>query len=142
VLERRLVEHRGETVLELDADLTVSSGTYVRALARDLGAALGVGGHLSALRRTRVGPFGLDDARTLAQLEAEVAVVPLADAARAAFPARDLDPAEVRALRFGQPLDPTGTGSAPVAAFGPEGDLVALLHDAEGRARSLFVVPE
>ena len=57
-------------MLDLDVAVVCSSGTYVRALARDLGAALGVGGHLTALRRTRVGPYGLDAARTLEQLEA------------------------------------------------------------------------
>ena len=68
-----------------------SSGTYVRAIARDLGAALGVGGHLTALRRTAVGPFGLAAAHTLDALAEELPVIPIAEAARASFPAVDLD---------------------------------------------------
>ncbi len=123
----------------------MSSGTYVRALARDLGAALGVGGHLTALRRTRVGAFGLATARTLDQLEAAapgpLGLVPLADAAREQFPARRLTAEEVRALRYGQRLTETGSAVGPVAAFDPDGELVALLRDDSGAARSLFVVP-
>jgi tRNA pseudouridine55 synthase len=128
-------------VLDLDVEVEVSSGTYVRALARDLGAALGVGGHLTVLRRTRVGAFGLSVARTLDELADRLDVVPLARAAREQFPGRELTSDEVRALRYGQRLSPTGSGPAPVAGFGPEGDLVALLHDIAGAARSLFVVP-
>ena len=67
-----------------------SSGTYIRAIARDLGAALGVGGHLTALRRTAVGPFTVDDAHTLDALDDSFTMTPIADAARACFPALDL----------------------------------------------------
>jgi tRNA pseudouridine55 synthase len=128
-------------VYDLTVEVEVSSGTYVRALARDLGAALGVGGHLTALRRTAVGPFTLERARTLDELATDFTYVPLAQAARATFPARELTADEVRTVRFGQRLEPTGAGAAPVAAFGPEGDLVALLRDEQAHARSLFVVP-
>ena len=141
VLGQRMVELEHGQALDLDVEVEVSSGTYVRALARDLGAALGVGGHLTALRRTAVGPFTLDVARTLDELASSFAFVPLAEAARATFPARELAADEVRTLRFGQRLEPTGSGATPVAAFGPDGDLVALVHDEQGRARSLFVVP-
>ena len=129
------------TLLDLDVEVDVSSGTYVRALARDLGDALGVGGHLTALRRTRVGPFDLAVARTLAQLEADFGYLPLATAARETLPARELDEAEVRAVRYGQRIPVTGSGPTPVAGFDPGGDLVAVLHDVDGSARSLFVVP-
>jgi tRNA pseudouridine55 synthase len=142
VLGQQLSEAGGRPVLDLTVEVEVSSGTYVRALARDLGASLGVGGHLVALRRTQVGPFGLAVARSLDDLERAFGYVPLADAARATFPARELDAAAVRTVRFGQPLDPTGSGDIPVAAFGPGGELVAMLHDLEGQARSLFVVPD
>lgn len=141
VLARRPVLVADRTTLDVDVEVVVSSGTYVRALARDLGAALGVGGHLTALRRTRVGPFDLAVARTLPQLEAGFAVMPLEQAARATFPVRELSEADVRTLRFGQRLEPTGTDQEPVAAFGPDGELVALLRDEGGRARSLVVVP-
>ena len=85
----------GSPVLDVDVTVVVSSGTYVRALARDLGAGLGVGGHLTALRRTRVGGYGLDVARSLDDLGAlpmdePIDVVSLADSARATFPVRDL----------------------------------------------------
>lgn len=131
----------------LDVDVTVvcSSGTYIRALARDLGAALGVGGHLTALRRTRVGPYGLDVARTLEELEAAFDVLPVADAARTAFAVRDLSAEEARALAYGQriphPADgPAGTREHPVAAYAPDGTLVALVADDGGRCRPVLVL--
>lgn len=129
-------------VLDVDVHVTCSSGTYIRALARDLGASLGVGGHLTALRRTRVGPYLAAQARTLDQLadgNIGAAVVPLAAAAAAAFPRRDLTDAEARALGHGARLPATGTGETPAAAFAPDGSLVALLTDADGQARSLAV---
>jgi tRNA pseudouridine55 synthase len=126
-------------VVDVDARVTCSSGTYIRALARDLGATLGVGGHLTALRRTRVGPYLASQARTLAELAADPAVIPLAAAAAAAFPRRDLTQAQAGALAHGARLEPTGTGEQPVAAFAPDGSLVALLTDADGQARSLCV---
>ncbi len=131
-------------VVDVDARVTCSSGTYVRALARDLGAALGVGGHLTALRRTRVGPYLVGQARTLDQLATELSIIPLAVAAAAAFPRRDLTQAQASAVAHGERLNATGTGGQPVAAFAPDGTLVALLTDADDRARSLavFAVPE
>jgi tRNA pseudouridine55 synthase len=129
----------GGDVVDVDARVTCSSGTYVRALARDLGAALGVGGHLTALRRTRVGPYPVSQALTLADLAADLAMIPLAAAAAAAFPRRDLTEAEAVAVAHGTRLAATGTGDQPVAAFAPDGSLVALLTDVDGRARSLCV---
>jgi tRNA pseudouridine55 synthase len=126
-------------VVDVDARVTCSSGTYIRALARDLGAALGVGGHLTALRRTRVGPYLASQARTLDQLATDPAVIPLAAAAAAAFPRRDLTLAQASALAHGARLEATGTGDQPVAAFAPDGSLVALLTDADGQARPLAV---
>src|SRR4051794_16018824 len=81
-----LRDRRGD---ELDVGVTCSTGTYVRALARDLGRALGVGAHLTALRRTRAGGIGLDQARTLDQLAESFSILPLADAVTAAFPRWD-----------------------------------------------------
>ena len=132
-------------VLDLDVTVECSSGTYVRALARDLGAALGVGGHLTALRRTRVGGYGLDVARTLEQLEQTFDVLPMRVAARSIFPASELDEAEARALSYGQRIDrqvggPTGTADAPVAAFAPDGTLVALIRDDGERSRPVLVL--
>jgi tRNA pseudouridine55 synthase len=125
---------------DLVVAVTCSSGTYVRALARDLGAALGVGGHLTALRRTRVGPFDLAQARTLEQLEPafDEAVVPLDHAVAESFPRRDLDADEALALSYGKKLAPTGVPGV-VGAFDPEGRCVALVEDVAGQARPTVV---
>lgn len=127
-------------VLDVDVEVDCSSGTYVRALARDLGRSLGVGGHLIALRRTRVGPYGVDLARTVEQLEAQLEVLDLAVAARAAFPARELSDDEARRLAHGQRLRAVGTGPAQVAAFGPDGTLVAIVTETGPTARPLLVL--
>jgi tRNA pseudouridine55 synthase len=126
-------------LLDVDVRVRCSSGTYIRALARDLGAALSVGGHLTALRRTRVGPYDLSMARTLEQLASGLELTSLADAAAAAFTRRELTADEARSLVHGAKLAPTGTGGEPVAAFGPDGSLIALVADEAGRARSLAV---
>ncbi|MGN6333957.1 MAG: tRNA pseudouridine(55) synthase TruB [Motilibacteraceae bacterium] len=127
-------------LLDVDVEVECSSGTYVRALARDLGSALGVGGHLTALRRTRVGPYGLEMARTLEQLEEHLDVVPLAPAAAAAFPRRDVDPDAARVLSHGGRLPALGQGPGPVAVFAPDGALLALVEESRGAARPLVVL--
>ncbi len=104
--------------LDADVEVTCSSGTYIRALARDLGAALGVGGHLTALRRTRVGPYEIGAARTLEQLAADLRIVPLAAAAAAAFPRRDLTEEETRLLSHGARLPWVGAGTADAGMAG------------------------
>ncbi|MFD8097238.1 tRNA pseudouridine(55) synthase TruB [Streptomyces samsunensis] len=151
----------GTTVLDLDVTVVCSSGTYIRALARDLGAGLGVGGHLTALRRTRVGPYGLDAARTLERLEESLEIMPIAEAAAAAFPRWDVDAHQARLLGNGVRIDmPTGApvgegtpgpgerpgpgpvagqGQGPVAVFGPEGRFLALVEESKGKAKSLAV---
>jgi tRNA pseudouridine55 synthase len=136
---RRVVVHRFDVLAtredELDVVVDCSSGTYIRALARDLGAALGVGGHLTALRRTRVGPFAVGDA---VPLEAPLGLVPPADVAAALFPALPLDEAGTVALRQGKRL-PTALGDAPVvAALDPAGALIGLVEVAGGRTRVLM----
>ena len=101
-------------ILDIDATVRCSSGTYIRALARDLGAALGTGGHLTRLRRTRVGGYGVKDARTLEQLADRFQVLPLAQAAAAAFPRRNLTADEARRLANGGRLAAApGTPQAP-----------------------------
>lgn len=133
----------GAPVLDVDVSVTCSSGTYVRALARDLGSALGVGGHLTTLRRTRVGGYPLALARTLEELERDFEVLPIAEAARAIFPARELEAAQVRDLGHGKRIPsvpPAGTRDAPVAAFGPDGTLVALVVDEDGATRPILVL--
>jgi tRNA pseudouridine55 synthase len=130
---------RAGDVVDLDVRVKCSSGTYIRALARDLGAALGVGGHLTALRRTGVGPYQVGQAATLEQLAERLELIPLAQAARAAFGHRELTADEAARIVHGGRLPALGAGPAPVAAFGPDGSLVALLTEADGQARSLAV---
>lgn len=130
-------------VLDVDVTVTCSSGTYIRALARDLGAALGVGGHLTALRRTRTGPYLASQAATVDELAERLELIPLAEAAAASFGRRDLTSDEARAIGHGAKLPATGTGAEPIAAFAPDGALVALLTESGGVARSLAVfVPD
>jgi tRNA pseudouridine55 synthase len=112
----------------------------VRALARDLGAALGVGGHLTMLRRTRVGGFDLSSARTLEQLETDFIHTDLDMAARLTFPARDLDDAQATDVRFGRPLTGVHLGSeGPVALFDPAGTFLALYEQRGEDARAVAV---
>lgn len=126
---------REERATELDVLVDCSSGTYVRALARDLGAGLGVGGHLTALRRTQVGPFGLRNARTLDQLTEHAELSLDLDAAVSlAFPRRDVDAREAGALAHGQRLSPGGLPGT-YGIFDPEGHVVALARD-EGSGRT------
>nr|WP_180218644.1 tRNA pseudouridine(55) synthase TruB [Streptomyces albus] len=137
----------GTPVTDLLVSVVCSSGTYVRALARDLGAALGTGGHLTALRRTRVGPYKLDGAHTLDRLQERLdageplPVLPLGEAAAAAFPRWDLDEEQARRIGNGVQLrmPAQGLGPGPVAVFGPGEEFVALVREQGGRAKSLAV---
>ena len=140
VTVHELVVHEvrlGAEVVDVDVSLRCSSGTYVRAIARDAGARLGVGGHLTALRRTAVGPYGLEVAKTLDQLADHFAVVPIATAARAAFTSLDLDEAAAADVRVGRPLDVPLQGLS--AVFAPDGEFLALYEPREGRARPVAV---
>jgi tRNA pseudouridine55 synthase len=133
----------------LDVDVTVecSSGTYIRALARDLGEALGTGGHLTALRRTQVGPYTLEQARTLEQLAEELEVLEMSQAARALMPNRELSDEETNEISFGRRIaagvdagtPQAATAEKPAAAFAPDGSLVALLADAGSFAKPVLV---
>ena len=117
-----------------------SSGTYIRALARDVGAALGVGGHLTALRRTRVGRFGLDEARTLDALADDPQLsYTLDEACLLAFPRRDLTADEAESARHGRALEPAGIDGV-YAATAPDGKVISLLRDEGDRAKSVVVV--
>jgi tRNA pseudouridine55 synthase len=125
---------------DLDVAVECSSGTYVRALARDLGATLGVGGHLTALRRTRVGPFTLAQARTLPELEEHPGLsLTLDEAVAVAFPRRDADPAEAADLAHGRPLAAAGVDEIQ-GVFAPDGHVLALVRDRDGRARPVVVL--
>ncbi|MFF7476148.1 tRNA pseudouridine(55) synthase TruB [Streptomyces sp. NPDC008092] len=138
---RDAVAEDGTPVLDLVVSVVCSSGTYIRALARDLGADLGVGGHLTALRRTRVGPYKLDSARTLDQLQQELTVMPIAEAAGAAFRRWDVDERRARLLTNGVRLEMPDeyAGAGPVAVFDPEGRFLALVEEQKGKAKSLAV---
>ena len=131
---------RAAAVLDLDVAVECSSGTYVRALARDLGARLGVGGHLTALRRTRVGPFDAAEALTLEELAQrnDVVTLPLAAAIERVMPVRRVDSAEATALGFGQTIDACGIGGT-YGAVAVDGRAVALLAKSENRARPVLV---
>ncbi|WP_216916241.1 tRNA pseudouridine(55) synthase TruB [Nocardia noduli] len=131
--------------VDIDVEVECSSGTYVRALARDLGAALGVGGHLTALRRTRVGPFTLDHARTLDELAvaaesgAPLLSLGIDDAVRTAFPHRSISAAEAESLRDGRWLEPLGVKGVH-AALTEDGTAIALLEEKGKRASSVMVI--
>jgi tRNA pseudouridine55 synthase len=125
---------------DLDVAVECSSGTYVRALARDLGAGLGVGAHLTALRRTGVGPFLLDHARTLPELEAEPGLtLSLAEAVAVAFARRDVDAAAAADLSHGRSLPGAGLPGT-YGVFAPDGRVVALVAERDGAARPVVVL--
>jgi tRNA pseudouridine55 synthase len=139
--------------VDVDATIRCSSGTYIRALARDLGGALGVGGHLTALRRTLVGAYDITQARTLDQLTERFQSIPLPQAAAAAFPIVKLTEAQAQRLAHGAQLPlrelQSDDGARevfaavapddPLAAFAPDDTLVALVTLESDRLRSLAV---
>ncbi|MBM4474893.1 tRNA pseudouridine(55) synthase [Prescottella equi] len=140
VLARRDVPANSGGFVDLDVDVDCSSGTYIRALARDLGAALGVGGHLTALRRTSVGPFTLEHARTLEQLAEDPAVsLDIDQAAQTAFPHRQISAAEAESISQGRWLEPIGRKEI-YAAIDPSGHTIALIQERGKRASSVMVV--
>ncbi|NUR83292.1 MAG: tRNA pseudouridine(55) synthase TruB [Nonomuraea sp.] len=124
---------------EIRATIRCSSGTYIRALARDLGAALGVGGHLTYLRRTRVGPYDLSLARTIDQLADKCEILPIGEAVSAAFPRRDVTADEARVVSHGGRLAAAGLGAGPIGVFGPDGTLLALVEEQGKTAKPLAV---
>jgi tRNA pseudouridine55 synthase len=128
--------------LDLDVRVACSSGTYVRAIARDLGSALGVGGHLSALRRSKVGPFDVQDAAELETLDVAEALLGPADVASRLFPVVQLTAAEAVDLSHGKrlDLDPPSSGG-PVAALAPDGRLVGLVEFSGRIAKPLVNFP-
>ncbi len=142
----------GRTDTAGSIDLTVrvecSSGTYIRALARDLGAALGVGGHLTALRRTRIGPFTVADAPRLDELDVATSLVDPATAASVIFPAIALTTQQAIDLGHGKRIDAAGLGDIGepgedglFAAVAPDRRLVGLLRVTDGVAKSAVNFP-
>jgi tRNA pseudouridine55 synthase len=132
------IRHKEATTL-VDIAVTCSAGTYIRAIARDLGAELKVGGHLNVLRRTRVAGFSLDQAIGIDQLKGgNFSTLELADVARATFPVRALDLEEVNELSFGRPLSPN-SGDEIFAALSPDNRLIALLKNSIDKAKPVAV---
>lgn len=145
VLDRRRVNEldpeTGEAFefYDLDVSVACSSGTYIRSLARDLGEALGVGGHLTALRRTEVGPFTLADARTLEDLtENPMMSLSLDEALIRSYPRLNVTDAEAKALAMGKWLEPRGLKDVHVAVS-PQGEAVALVKEKGKRLSTVFV---
>jgi tRNA pseudouridine55 synthase len=135
-----VASHRRDEYTDLEVTVVCSSGTYVRALARDLGAALGVGGHLTALRRTRVGPFVLAGARTLDELAEHPGLTHnLDEAVAAAFTLRTADAEEATALSFGRPLRRAGIAGV-YAVVDRDGRALALVNEVSDRAKPVLVL--
>jgi tRNA pseudouridine55 synthase len=129
---------RHDSVVDVDVEVDCSSGTYIRA--RDVGATLGVGGHLTALRRTRVGRFGLGEAHTLERLADAPHLSHSLDAAcLLVFPRRNLTAEEAESASHGRALEPAGIDGV-YAAVAPGGAVVALLSDEASRTRSVVVI--
>ncbi len=132
------IRHNDATT-EVDIEVTCSAGTYIRAIARDLGAELTVGGHLNVLRRTRVASFTLDQAIEVDQLKGgNLETLELADVARATFSVRELEFDEVNELSFGRPLS-ANAGEEIFAALSPDNRLIALLKNSADRAKPIAV---
>jgi tRNA pseudouridine55 synthase len=132
------IRHLGARI-EIDINVTCSAGTFIRAIARDLGSDLPVGGHLSALRRTRVAGFPISQAISFADLKAQsFTPLELADVARATFQVRELALDEVQELSFGRPLSVNAT-EAIYAALSPDDRLIALLKNESGKAKPIAV---
>ena len=132
------IRHLAATT-EVDIEVTCSAGTFIRAIARDLGDGLGVGGHLSALRRTRVAGFSEKDAVSFEDLKAQkFTALGLSDVARVTFTPRELSLDEVKELSFGRPLSENGN-TVINAAMSPDNHLIALLKDEGGKAKPIAV---
>jgi len=132
------IRHK-ETTTEADVKVTCSAGTYIRAIARDLGIELKVGGHLNVLRRTRVAGFALDRSIDIDRLKGgDFTTLDLADVARATFPVRELELDEVNELSFGRPLS-SNPGEEIFAALSPDNRLIALLKNSFDKAKPVAV---
>jgi len=149
VIDVRPADHDGLPVTDVDLRVVCSSGTYVRALARDLGAALGVGGHLTALRRTRVGGYGIDGAPTLDALEsgggasgppARARLIGLSEAVTREFEVLALDERRAAAVRHGARIEVAHADGGPVAVVDGEGEVIAISDVVGGVLRHRMVL--
>lgn len=131
---------RSGEIVDVDVEVDCSSGTYIRSLARDLGAALGVGGHLTALRRTAVGPFTLEHARSIDDVGADPGVsLDIDAAAKLCFPHRDISDDEAESISQGRWLEPIGRKEI-YTVVDPAGRAIALIQEKGKRAASVMVV--
>lgn len=131
---------RADGFVDLDVEVDCSSGTYIRSLARDLGAALGVGGHLTALRRSAVGPFTLEHARLMDDVtESPGLSLGIDDAAKLCFPHREISDAEAESISQGRWLEPIGRKDV-YTVVDPSGQAIALIQEKGRRASSVMVV--
>ena len=135
---------RGDGVIDVDVDVYCSSGTYIRAIARDLGVALGIGGHLTALRRISVGPFDVADGCGMDEISAE-RLMSLADVASQVMPTVPVSHAQAVELGHGKTVyleSPDGAApKQPVACIDEAGRLVAIVSIESGRSRILVGFP-
>lgn len=128
-----------EKSIEVDIEVTCSAGTFIRAIARDCGDALQVGGHLSSLRRSRVAGFGLDRAISLQQLKnGDFSALDLADVARSTFATREIALDEKLELSFGRTLS-ANPDSKIYAGISAANELIALLQNVDGKAKPIAV---
>lgn len=143
VLARRTWTTEEGSGIDLDVVVDCSSGTYIRSLARDLGAALGVGGHLTALRRTRIGPFVVGDAAAVDAI-AEAPLLAPATTAAAVLGRFGVTADEARDLRHGKRLTGAATRlpASPVAAIAPDGALVGIVEKRGADVKSAMNMPE
>lgn len=135
---------RSSEAIDIDVRVVCSSGTYIRSLARDLGAGLEVGGHLTALRRTRVGPFRIEDARPIEELDVADRIIPAAEAASILFERFELSEQQAIDLTHGKRIhvpERENGGGVPVAAIAPTGQLVGLIEFRGKEARTLVNFP-
>ncbi len=126
ILQRRDAVADSQPVTDLDVIVDCSTGTYVRALARDLGDRLGTGGHLTALRRTRVGAYGIAEAQVIEPSPDRLEVMPLPEVVRRTFPVLVLDPEQAAAVRYGRRLPGLALPGHPTALLDPAGEFLAL----------------
>jgi len=131
---------RRESAIDVSIEVTCSAGTYIRSIARDLGEALAVGGHLIQLRRVTVAPFSIDDAISIDQLRENFRILTLEDVIERIFAKRTLSDIEVASVSHGRSIELLAEQSGKSAAFTPEGKFIALLAEKSGRAQPILVL--
>ena len=142
VADVRRVSADGHAFIDLDVTVACSSGTYIRALARDLGFKLGVGGHLTRLRRTKVGPFVISDARKLSDPDVVSRLMPSVDAASKLFPVISLsDEATTELMQGKRPVVNHEDSDGPICAVSPQGTLIGLAKVVKGKLVTLVNFP-